>query len=281
MAETQLLILHHLNQNQMSQNSHLHFQHRTFWLILLQQKLKECQTETVPEATDTIYWWLILHQLNPKVEKSEEHNLCTGYHEAVGSLCMCSLGLSPWEVLGLTPQGTPAVTATLPIPTLNIPQNVVRTTFCFLDLWLFLCACLQHSSLPSTEGQLKTGQSEMCPCDTAPVTTENSLQHCHLQDSSRHAAWPGGTALREKLHSDFAGLKKTAAFVKAPNADVWRKRKTKWRTRHQAHVALDSEGRGLMSKLGFKTITAWSRIQCFHCLATSPPKSMSSPNASH
>ena len=197
------------------------------------------------------------------------------------TLHMCSLGLSPWEVLGLTPQGTPAVTATLPIPTLNIPQNVVRTTFCFLDLWLFLCACLQHSSLPSAEGQLKTGQSEMCPCDTAPVTTENSLQHCHLQDSSRHAAWPGGTALREKLHSDFAGLKKTAAFVKAPNADVWRKRKTKWRTRHQAHVALDSEGRGLMSKLGFKTITAWSRIQCFHCLATSPPKSMSSPNASH
>ena len=224
MAKTQLLILHHLNQNQMSQNSHLRFQHRTFWLILLQQKLKECQNWNCAWGDRHN---LLMTDSAPAESKIGEvwrtQPLCRVPWGSGFTLHMCSLGLSLWEVLGLTPQGTPAVTATLPILTLNIPQNVVRTTFCFLDLGLFLCACLQHSGLPLAEGQLKTGQSEMCPCDTAPVTTENSLQHCDLQDSSRHAAWPGGTALREKVHSDFVGLKRTAAFVKAPNADVWRK----------------------------------------------------------
>ena len=66
----------------------------------------------------------------------------------------------------------------------------------------------------------KIGLSEMCPCDTAPLTTEDFLQHCPLHDGLTNAAWPENRALREKLFGDLAELKRTAAFVTATGVDI-------------------------------------------------------------
>ena len=60
--------------------------------------------------------------------------------------------------------------------------------------------------------------SEMCPWDTAPVTTEHMLQHCPQHDGRRGDTWPEKRPLREKLreklYSDLGELERTAAFVR-------------------------------------------------------------------
>ena len=64
------------------------------------------------------------------------------------------------------------------------------------------------------------GLKDMCPCDTAPVTTEHLLQHCPLQDALRCTTWPDETPLKEMFYGDLAALKRTAAFVRATGVDV-------------------------------------------------------------
>ena len=61
--------------------------------------------------------------------------------------------------------------------------------------------------------KMRMGQTEMCPCDTAPMDTAHILQDCPLQDILRLAAWPEETPLREKLYSDLVALRKTASFM--------------------------------------------------------------------
>ena len=68
--------------------------------------------------------------------------------------------------------------------------------------------------------KMKIGQTEMCPCDTAPMDTAHLLQDCPLQDIPRLAAWPEETHLREKLYGDLVALRKTASFVRATGVDV-------------------------------------------------------------
>ncbi|KAK7100293.1 hypothetical protein V1264_023271 [Littorina saxatilis] len=68
--------------------------------------------------------------------------------------------------------------------------------------------------------KLKIGQSEMCTCNTAPMTTAHLLQECPLQEERRSTAWPDETPLQKKLLGDLAALKKTAAFVRATGVDV-------------------------------------------------------------
>ena len=58
--------------------------------------------------------------------------------------------------------------------------------------------------------QNKSSKSEMCPCNTAPMT--NELQHCPLQDTAEdHLA--RGSAPDQKLYGDLAALRRTAAFI--------------------------------------------------------------------
>ena len=68
--------------------------------------------------------------------------------------------------------------------------------------------------------KLKIGPSEMCPCDTDPVTTEHLIQHCPLHNGLRGDTWPENRPLREKLYGGLAELKRTAAFVRASREDV-------------------------------------------------------------
>ena len=51
--------------------------------------------------------------------------------------------------------------------------------------------------------QNTTGESDMCPSNTAPVTTETLLQHCPLQDAPWSDARSEVTPVK-KLHNDLA-----------------------------------------------------------------------------
>lgn len=68
--------------------------------------------------------------------------------------------------------------------------------------------------------KLKIGQSEMCPCHTAAMTTEHLLQHCHLHDALRNETWPEAKALNEKLHGGQAALERTAAFARQTGVSI-------------------------------------------------------------
>ena len=47
----------------------------------------------------------------------------------------------------------------------------------------------------------------MCPCNTAPLTNEDLLQHCPLQDTLQKTTQPQDLYLTEKLYRDLAALK--------------------------------------------------------------------------
>ena len=68
--------------------------------------------------------------------------------------------------------------------------------------------------------KMRVGQTQMRPCDTAPMDTVHLLQDCPLQDIPRLAVWPEETPLREKLYGDLVVLRKTASFVQATGMDV-------------------------------------------------------------
>ena len=68
--------------------------------------------------------------------------------------------------------------------------------------------------------KLRIGQSERCPCNTAPMTTEHLLQHCPLQDDARQEEWPEPIPLKEKLYGDLEALRRTASFVRATGVSV-------------------------------------------------------------
>ena len=71
-----------------------------------------------------------------------------------------------------------------------------------------------------TSSKMKIGQTQICPCDTAPMVTAHVLQDSPLQDMPSLAAWPEETPLREKLYGDLVALRKTASFVRATGVDV-------------------------------------------------------------
>lgn len=68
--------------------------------------------------------------------------------------------------------------------------------------------------------KLKIGQTEKCPCDTAPMTTAHLLQDCPMQDALRQATWPDDTPLAMKLYGSLADLKRTAAFVREAGVTI-------------------------------------------------------------
>ena len=68
--------------------------------------------------------------------------------------------------------------------------------------------------------KLHIGHSEMCPCDTAPMTTDHLLQDCPLHDEPRQAAWPQPVSMRDKLYGDLEALRRTAAFVRATGVPI-------------------------------------------------------------
>ena len=57
------------------------------------------------------------------------------------------------------------------------------------------------------------GQSEMCLCITAPMTSRHPLQHCPLQETLRKTTCPEDPPLTEKLYGDLAALGRTAALI--------------------------------------------------------------------
>ena len=68
--------------------------------------------------------------------------------------------------------------------------------------------------------RLKIGESDLCPCDTAPMTTAHLLQDCPLHEAFHQATWPTMTTLTEKLYGDLAGLRRTAAFVRETEVTI-------------------------------------------------------------
>ena len=58
--------------------------------------------------------------------------------------------------------------------------------------------------------KLKIGQTGLCPCYTAPRTTQHLLQDCPLHNAVRGETWPKDTFLRDKLFGD-------------PQAKMWSK----------------------------------------------------------
>ena len=68
--------------------------------------------------------------------------------------------------------------------------------------------------------KLKIGESDRCPCETAPMTTAHLLQDCPLHDALRQATWPTVTTLTEKLYGDLVGLQRTAAFVRETGVTI-------------------------------------------------------------
>ena len=68
--------------------------------------------------------------------------------------------------------------------------------------------------------KMRIGQSEMCPCNTATMTTEHILQHCPLHDVLRSSTWPEGETLSEKLHGGLAALERTATFVRQTGVPI-------------------------------------------------------------
>ena len=47
--------------------------------------------------------------------------------------------------------------------------------------------------------KLKIGQTDRCPCDTAPMTSQHLLQDCPLHDIIRQETWSYVTSLRDKF----------------------------------------------------------------------------------
>ena len=62
--------------------------------------------------------------------------------------------------------------------------------------------------------ELKIGQTDCCPCDTAPMASQHLLHNCPHHDIVRQETWPKDTSLRDKLFGDPLALRKTAAFVR-------------------------------------------------------------------
>ena len=75
------------------------------------------------------------------------------------------------------------------------PSFVVVAVVTFISFMLFRRQT-GHLPLHQTENGL-VRETQMCPCDTAPVTTQHLFQHCPLQDIPRSAAWTEVTAHRE------------------------------------------------------------------------------------
>ena len=60
---------------------------------------------------------------------------------------------------------------------------------------------------------LKIGQTDRCPCNTGPMTSQHLLQECPQHDIIRQQTWPDETPLRDKLYGDFQALQRTASFI--------------------------------------------------------------------
>ena len=67
---------------------------------------------------------------------------------------------------------------------------------------------------------LKVGQTEMCPCSTAPQNTEHLLQECPRQAALRREVWPRPLPLKEKLYGNLGALQRTALFVMSSNVAI-------------------------------------------------------------
>ena len=68
---------------------------------------------------------------------------------------------------------------------------------------------------------VRIDQSERCPCDTDPMTTEYLLHHCPLHDDARQETWPEPVPLKEKLYGNLGELWKTVSFVRAVGVSIW------------------------------------------------------------
>ena len=68
--------------------------------------------------------------------------------------------------------------------------------------------------------KMRIGESEMCPCNTAAMTTEHLLQHCPLHDVLRSSTWPEAETLKEKLHGGQAALERTASFTRQTGVSI-------------------------------------------------------------
>ena len=68
--------------------------------------------------------------------------------------------------------------------------------------------------------KLRIGPTEMCPCNTGPMTTQHLLQDCPTQDALRKTMWPDQPALRMQLFGCREELQRTAAFARATGVTI-------------------------------------------------------------
>ena len=75
------------------------------------------------------------------------------------------------------------------------------------------------------------GQTDHCPCDTAPVTRQHLFQDCPLHDVVRWETWPKETSPGDKLFGDPEALQRTAAFIQMVGVSILHSKKKKYDTR--------------------------------------------------
>ena len=68
--------------------------------------------------------------------------------------------------------------------------------------------------------KLKIGQTDRCPCDTAPMTTQHLPQDCPLHDVLKQEAWPDYPPLRDRLYGNLEALRRTAAYVRGTGVSI-------------------------------------------------------------
>ena len=102
-----------------------------------------------------------------------------------------------------------------------------RALSAFLAFTIHGCNCNVCSLLPSLSkfscSVLNVGRSELCPWNTASLTSDQLLLQCPLRDTLRKTAWLEHLPLTEKLHGDLA------AFVRGVGVSVqpWSSRNKK------------------------------------------------------
>ena len=96
---------------------------------------------------------------------------------------------------------------------------------------------------------------DICPCSTAPMTVQHTLQDCHFYHNQRVSTWPTDTAVREKIFGPVESLQRTSAFTRATGVPVFELESTLiWTT---------FSGHSNESPLWYERLIDWL-IDCFN-----------------
>ena len=98
-------------------------------------------------------------------------------------------------------------------------------SFCIHTFWprydLTSMPRMREGPVLRLTSKLGWSQTDLFPCNGAPMTTEFVLQDCPRQDALRIFTWAEAMPLRNKLYGYLAELRRTAAFSKMSGVTIW------------------------------------------------------------